>query len=98
MPAAAMAATSAENTSPVALLAGAAACGAAAIAGATVLIHSGAAAGLSRRACYPSVGGRPNCGNTSTSANHVIAEMRSRSRVSTNSAKARATPVSGTGR
>jgi len=45
---------------------------------------------------YRSNRGRPNCGNTLLSANHVIAEIRSPARVSTNSAYARATSASGT--
>jgi hypothetical protein len=49
-------------------------------------------AGLS----YRSIRGRPNCGKTLLSANHVMAEIWSPARVSTNSAYARATSVSDT--
>lgn len=45
-----------------------------------------------------SMRGRPNRGKALVSANHVIAEIASSSRVSTSSARARATPVSGAGR
>jgi hypothetical protein len=44
---------------------------------------------------YRSIRGRPNRGNTLLSANQVMAEIRSPSRVSTKSENARATSVSG---
>jgi hypothetical protein len=47
---------------------------------------------------YRSIAGRPNCGRRLPSANHVIAEIRSRVKVSTNSAKPCATSVWDAGR
>ena len=63
-----------------------------------LLVTAGKSGKSGNNHSYRSIRGRPNCLNTLLSANHVIAEMWSPSRVSTKSANARATSVSGAGR